>query len=267
MTDSDSSGKFFTNPNYTDFWTARVREEKYEEVYWKGFINNLKATSRDLILEVGVGEGRNASQLLSNGATYVGLDISRTMLNKAREKIREAHFDRVDLVVGDAMSLPFKQQSFDKAISLATIFFVPDQKRAIRELLSVSRTRVGIEFRNSLNPRIFLYAKLVVVVNVARPVLRGLLSARASRRLLSLIVGAKRTDRLAKQLIVYGSLQPVFGLRAREIRQQMENGGWKIESLEGFPMMTLHENDAYFNAQRPTVGTFDPVLIAYASAE
>lgn len=267
MPDSKSSGKFFTNPDYTDFWTARVREEKYEEVYWKRFIENLKTASGDLILEVGVGEGRNASQLLTNGATYVGLDISRTMLNKARERMRDANFENVDLVVGDAMSLPFKPGSFDKSISLATLFFVPDQKIAIRELLSVSRTRVGIEFRNSLNPRIFLYARLVFVVNLARPMLVGILSTRPSRKALSLIMGVNRTDRLAKQLIVYGSLQPVYGLRASEIRQEIEDGNWKIESLEGFPMMTMHENEANFNAQRSSRGAFDPVLIAYASAE
>jgi len=267
MTDSEPSRKFFMNPDYADFWATRIREEKYEEVYRNKFLENLKTTTGDLVLEVGVGEGRNATRLLSDGATYVGVDISRTMLNKARDKLRTNHFEKTDLVVGDAQALPFKTDSFDKSMSLASIFFVPDQKQAIRELLSVSRTRVGIEFRNSVNPRIFLYTKLVVVVNLALPVLRVLLQAQTSRRVLSLAIGRKRTERLAKQVIVYGTLQPVFGIRASQIRREIDNQHWKIESLEGFPMMTTAEKNAKADSEKSGYDTFDPVLIAYASAE
>jgi len=266
MTHSEPSRKFFTNPDYTDYWAARIREEKYEEVYWNKFLENLKTTTGDLVLEVGVGEGRNAARLLSDGATYVGVDISRTMLNKARDKLRTNHFEKTDLVVGDAQALPFKTDSFDKAISFATIFFVPDQKQAIRELLSVSRTRVGIEFRNSANPRIFLYTKLVVMVNFALPLLRGLLQTQTSRRVLSLAIGRKRTERLARQVIVYGTLQPVFGIRASQICHEIDGQDWKIESLEGFPMMTTGEESAKADNQKSDHGTFPPVLIAYATA-
>jgi len=267
MTNSEPSRKFFMNPDYTDYWAARIREEKYEEVYWNKFFESLKITTGDFVLEVGVGEGRNAARLLSEGAEYVGVDISRTMLNKARDKLRTNHFEKTDLIVGDAQALPFKMDSFDKAVSLATIFFLPDQKQAIRELLHVSRTRVGIEFRNSANPRIFLYTKLVVMVNFALPVLRVLLQPRTSRRILSLALGRKRTERLAKQVIVYGTLQPVFGIRASQIRQEINNQDWKIESLEGFPMMRTAEENARVDSERSGYGTFDPVLIAYATAD
>src|SRR5690348_3519267 len=116
MTNSEASRKFFMNPDYTDYWASRIREEKYEEVYWNKFFESLKITTGDFVLEVGVGEGRNAARLLSEGAKYVGVDISRTMLNKARDNLRTNHFEKTDLIVGDAQALPFKMDSFDKAV-------------------------------------------------------------------------------------------------------------------------------------------------------
>src|SRR2546421_313453 len=83
------------------------------------------------------GEGRNAAEVISAGATYVGLDISRRMLGKARERIRNGSFKKVDLLVGDALLLPFRSSSFDKSMCFATVFFVPDQRGAIKQILRV----------------------------------------------------------------------------------------------------------------------------------
>jgi ubiquinone/menaquinone biosynthesis C-methylase UbiE len=62
------------------------------------------------IIEVGVGTGRVAKPLQERGFEIVGLDLSKGMLLKAREK-------RVlKLIRADANCLPIKEKSFDAAI-------------------------------------------------------------------------------------------------------------------------------------------------------
>ncbi|GAA3607474.1 demethylmenaquinone methyltransferase [Secundilactobacillus similis] len=69
-----------------------------------------------------------------------GLDFSEEMLALARQKVRAAHLeDRVTLVQGDAMNLPYPANTFD----VVTIGFglrnVPDANQVLRELYRVVR--------------------------------------------------------------------------------------------------------------------------------
>src|SRR2546426_7594483 len=116
--------KFFTNPNYAEYWADKIREQGYEESYRREFLQTLHASSGDLILEVGVGEGRNLLDLVPTGVVYVGIDISKEMLRKTRQRIPEQYSKSYDLILADAKWLPFRACSFDKVISFATIFFV-----------------------------------------------------------------------------------------------------------------------------------------------
>jgi ubiquinone/menaquinone biosynthesis C-methylase UbiE len=62
------------------------------------------------IVEVGVGTGRVAKPLQERGLDIVGLDVSRGMLLKAREK------GVLRLILADADFLPLREKSFDAAI-------------------------------------------------------------------------------------------------------------------------------------------------------
>src|SRR5438445_13553725 len=68
--------------------------------------------SCESVLDVGVGTGRYAEPLTVRGSPIVGVDISTSMMAKAREKGLE------DLVRGDAHHLQFLDGSFD------AVFFV-----------------------------------------------------------------------------------------------------------------------------------------------
>ncbi len=265
LTPSRLTRRFFTNPNYAEFWSTRVRKDRYEETYRTEFLKQLRINDGDLVLEVGVGEGRNASKLVSEGVTYVGVDISKRMLGKAREGIRKTNFGKVDLLIGDALWLPFRSSSFDESLCFATIFFVPDQKKAIKEILSVSRSRVGFEFRNSLNPRIFLYTKAVAMVNLMHPLLRYLLPTKSFRRVLSIILGSDRAQKLTLQLSVYDSLQPLFPITASRIRSEINRNGWTVESLQAHRMLDLAQQKERFKPKQSRFQIFDPVLIAHVA--
>jgi SAM-dependent methyltransferase len=93
--------------------------------------------ARDLrILDVGCGDGALATRLAEGGARVTGLDASADMLAAARRRTTAAGVE-VDLVEGDAGELPFPAGQFDCVVSVATLCFVDDPRRAIREMVRV----------------------------------------------------------------------------------------------------------------------------------
>jgi ubiquinone/menaquinone biosynthesis C-methylase UbiE len=88
------------------------------------------------VLDVGVGTGRFARPLSGLGFEVTGVDISRRMLLKAREK----GLDR--LLLGDAYKLPFRAKSFDAAIIIHVLHVVVDWVTVVREIGRVTRGNV-----------------------------------------------------------------------------------------------------------------------------
>ena len=63
-----------------------------------------------LLLEVGVGSGRNAKPLLEKIRPYfIGLDLTREMLNNARNKLH-AYRHHSELILGDAEHMPIRSR-------------------------------------------------------------------------------------------------------------------------------------------------------------
>ncbi len=88
------------------------------------------------ILEVGVGTGRIGGPLAARGFRVTGLDASRGMLARAREK----GISR--LVRGDALRLPFGDRSFDLTFFVHVLHIVGDTPRALSEGRRVARSGV-----------------------------------------------------------------------------------------------------------------------------
>ncbi len=88
------------------------------------------------VLDVGVGTGRFAEPIAGLGFEVTGVDVSRRMLLKAREK----GVDR--LLLGDAYSLPFKGKTFDASIIIHVLHIVVDWAKVMRELGRVTRGNV-----------------------------------------------------------------------------------------------------------------------------
>lgn len=88
------------------------------------------------VLEIGVGTGRISAPLLDAGYEMKGLDISRKMMEKARDK------GLPDLVLADAMKLPFKMRSLDAAL-MSHVFHLIDDPLAVM-LGAAKVARVGV---------------------------------------------------------------------------------------------------------------------------
>lgn len=91
------------------------------------------------VLEVGCGAGQCGRWLVAQGATAVGVDLSRRQLQHAR-RIDESTGVRLPVVQADAQRLPFGAASFDLACSAyGALPFVADSAAVMREVARVLR--------------------------------------------------------------------------------------------------------------------------------
>lgn len=92
------------------------------------------------ILEVGCGGGQLLSWLADQHprARLTGLDLSAEQVARAKRRVAR-HGERVHIIQGSALELPFNAGSFDVVISVGSIKHWPDMTRGMCEILRVLR--------------------------------------------------------------------------------------------------------------------------------
>ena len=96
-------------------------------------INLLGSIEGAAVLDVGCGPGVFARDLAARGARVTAMDSAPAMLDAA------AGIPGVETAVGDASALPFPDDSFDAAVLVQVIEYVPDAVGALREIARVLR--------------------------------------------------------------------------------------------------------------------------------
>jgi phosphatidylethanolamine/phosphatidyl-N-methylethanolamine N-methyltransferase len=92
----------------------------------------------DRILEVGVGTGINTS-LYPAHCQVTGVDLSSSMLDKARERVAREGHRHVRLLEMDAQNLTFADDSFDIVYAPYLVSVVPDPVQVAREMRRVCK--------------------------------------------------------------------------------------------------------------------------------
>lgn len=132
------------NPAHYDAWYDTPRGRWIGETEYRLIKQQLNFQSGEKILDVGCGTGWFTRRIAHWGDLYVtGLDISPEWLAFARKRDPNAHY-----VQGDALALPFHNNSFDSVISVAALCFTEDWKSAIREIIRVCRGGFAIGMLN-----------------------------------------------------------------------------------------------------------------------
>lgn len=91
------------------------------------------------VLDVGCGTGALAQVASEQGARAMACgDISRFMLDAAQQKIQSEQNDRAFTQL-DAESLPYQDNAFDAVISGMTFGLLPNQEKAIAEMIRVTK--------------------------------------------------------------------------------------------------------------------------------
>lgn len=85
------------------------------------------------VLEIACGTGQGLGALRRVAAAVVGSDYSMENLVRARATYGAAQ----PLVAHDAQALPFRDGSFDRAMLLEALYFIPDPRRALAEMARV----------------------------------------------------------------------------------------------------------------------------------
>lgn len=110
-------------------------------------IQKMKFRPGDRLLEVGVGTGINAS-LYPRDCLVTGIDLSSSMLEKARERVAKKGVRHVRLLEMDAADLRFTDGTFDIVYAPYLISVVPDPIAVAREMRRVCRPGGRIVFLN-----------------------------------------------------------------------------------------------------------------------
>lgn len=110
--------------------------------YWqRRFRRALALSGRERVLDVGTGTADLCLLLapdLSRGGRIVGIDLAEAMLAVGRAKVaRSPYADRIELVLGNALHLPFPDASFDVVVSAFALRNFADLDRALREMRRV----------------------------------------------------------------------------------------------------------------------------------
>lgn len=92
------------------------------------------------IIDVAAGPGPLALLAAKNGAIVSAIDFSPAMIDNLRRRADELGIEIADVRVGDGQALPYEDQSFDGAFSMAGLIFFPDRAAGFRELHRVLRT-------------------------------------------------------------------------------------------------------------------------------
>jgi ubiquinone/menaquinone biosynthesis C-methylase UbiE len=94
----------------------------------------------DRVLDVGTGTGALAAVVEAStpASEIVGVDPSEEFIAYARKNAKST---RVHFEVGDAQSLKFKDASFDDALALLVMNFIPDHTKAVAEMRRVTRAQ------------------------------------------------------------------------------------------------------------------------------
>jgi len=98
-------------------------------------VESLGITSGSRVIDIACGKGSSAIYLAQNwGCSVVGVDIAEDLIQVARDTARQKGLNgKVTFQVGNAMDLPFQDNSFDVALSQAMLVLVEDKVRTIKE--------------------------------------------------------------------------------------------------------------------------------------
>jgi ubiquinone/menaquinone biosynthesis C-methylase UbiE len=108
-------------------------------------LQKLRAAEGETVLEIGFGTGRSVLALArcvgESGKVYA-IDISPRMLESTLAKVaRSGHAKRVELVLGDAVHLPYEEEFFDAVFMsfVLELFDTPEIAKVLSECRKVLR--------------------------------------------------------------------------------------------------------------------------------
>jgi SAM-dependent methyltransferase len=110
---------------YSDIYDYLVFNNLKDEYEVGEIINKTGPSSKSKILDIGSGTGHHVASLGAKGLDIIGIDISPSMVKKAKENFPDYRFE-----IGDALnSNQFEPESFTHILCMYfTIYYIEDKK-------------------------------------------------------------------------------------------------------------------------------------------
>lgn len=114
-------------------WNSLLYDNKHDFVaeYGKELLEFVPDNNEQTILDLGCGTGIMTAQLRNLGSKVVGVDSSKSMINRAKEQ-----FDNIDFMVCDALDLPFENE-FNVVFSNAVFHWIGDHDALLSNVRKV----------------------------------------------------------------------------------------------------------------------------------
>ncbi|MEV2275835.1 demethylmenaquinone methyltransferase [Nocardiopsis sp. NPDC049922] len=112
-----------------------------DRVWRRAAVNAVDAHSGELVLDLAAGTGTSSESFVRKGARVIACDFSLGMLRAGVERRGGASRGGVTFVAGDALRLPFADETFDAVTISFGLRNVNDAGQALREMRRV--TKVG----------------------------------------------------------------------------------------------------------------------------
>lgn len=108
----------------------------YSEEMRRKVVEFAELDEKDLVLEVGSGTGFTTAEIAKKvqPERIFCVDLTLEQIKRAKRKLKANFF------LGDAENLPFKDKSFDSAISAGSIEYWPNPMKGISEMVRVTKS-------------------------------------------------------------------------------------------------------------------------------
>ncbi|USZ71383.1 class I SAM-dependent methyltransferase [Natronosalvus halobius] len=127
---------------FSEAYLRRTREGMWADS--REALSSLDLGSRERVLDVGCGSGELTRVLAEEcPGEVVGCDVDRSLLEFAGDSSGPEQASAVPVVQGDAIRLPFADDSFDLVLCQALLINLPDPAVAVQEFARVSSDGVA----------------------------------------------------------------------------------------------------------------------------
>ncbi len=123
----------FSNPEGYELWMGR-----WSARLAPTFVSFAGLPKGGRFLDVGSGTGTLAAALLEGveDCTVIGIEPAKSYVAYCRERMRD---ERLRFEQGDALAIPFEDESFDGTLALLILQELPDAAKAVQEMRRVTR--------------------------------------------------------------------------------------------------------------------------------
>jgi ubiquinone/menaquinone biosynthesis C-methylase UbiE len=105
----------------------------------EALINQLGITENLFVLDLGCGDGTTALPAAKLGATVLGVDIARNLVDAAKVRARREGLTNISFQQGDACNLELPEKSYDYVISIFGAMFAPKPDAVAKEMVRVAK--------------------------------------------------------------------------------------------------------------------------------